>query len=919
MTEPGSSRKRPGPQGASRWRGDRPAGSSAPFIGRARELEAIDDLFARGERLVTILGPGGVGKTRIAVELASRYGGGFEGELDEGVYIFDLSEVDDVTSLCDAVADGLGLPPLLDGGDSVERIGEALAARGACLSVLDNFDRIVPFADESLSRWLALAPELRLLITSRERLHLHHEALIELGPMPLPSTESAETSSDAMELFLRAAQRARRGWSLKPGESQYVVELLRELDGLPLAIELAAARMAVMGPRALLHRLRSGLTVLRRTQRGGASRHETLEHAVDWSWQMLAPWEQAVLAQCAVFRGGFSLEAAEAVIELPAQQGAVEIVDVIQSLRDKSLLSASEPPELEGELRLGQYESVRVFAERRLDERGERDALEMRHAAYYVQAGARWCARAERPDGTFERALLLIERENLLALAERVTRRSPVTVASAQPALEALLILEPVLRVHGPIEGFARLINPVLDVTLGSGADPKLLCRALAAQGRLETARGNQRAGLDALMQALTLATKIDDEPLKGKIELDLAQALMQAGQLEGARERAERALAICDATVLRTEGVGVCSLLGQIAAKEGKLDDAQSYYRDALSRLSMGAASSDEAHLRALIGELHHGNGQLDAARASLTSAQLLYTELGDKRGALSAAAALALLDHDSGELDRAWSGLISVKERFEELGFHRIAARLSLSLGVLLHELGRLEEGEKFFAIAAEEGRRFGDGELLPLALAHRAALQAEAGRQEEAVAALSMANAEVASQGESGAVMAILGLLSKHVERSLTSQDLLRAGKTSHSTVTLRLAVRCLDAVQRRRVQPQPQSQPEREALLVGERGLWFQPPRGEKVTLEKRKPLRLIVERLLWLRLESAGTALAWDGLLQAGWPDEKVIASAGAHRVRVAVSTLRKLGLRGVLITNDDGYLFDPEVPTYLAE
>ncbi len=218
---------------------------------------------------------------------------------------------------------------LLSKGDPVVQLGHAIAGRGRCLVILDNFEQLLAHAGATLGHWLDRASDAAFVVTSRERLHLPGEELIVVEPLAL--------ATDAVELFAARAQAVGPGFALSDANRAAVTEVVRLLDGLPLAIELAAARVRVLSPAQIVERLKDRFKLLAGA-RGTAGRQATLKAAIDWSWDLMTACEQAALAQCSVFEGGFTLEAAEATLNLSRWPEAPPTIDVVQALVDKSLL-----------------------------------------------------------------------------------------------------------------------------------------------------------------------------------------------------------------------------------------------------------------------------------------------------------------------------------------------------------------------------------------------------------------------------------------------------------------------------------------------------------------------------------------------------------------------------------------------------
>ena len=329
---------------------------SEQLIGRDRELEEARGLLEHA-RLLTLTGPGGTGKTRLAIELAADVSERFEG----GVYFVDLAEVEDPDLVVPVVAQALGLRER-SGLGLRDVVAEHLAGK-PMLVLLDNVERVVAAAPD-VSRWLAAAPDSKILATSRHALRVSGEQEYPVPPLRVDA---------AVDLFTERARAVRPEFALN-GERSAVVEICSRLDALPLAIELAAARVKLLPPAKLLERLDQALSLLTGGPRDAPERHRTLRAAIDWSFGLLDPGEQELFARLSVFAGGFTLEAAEAVCEAS--------LDGLASLVEKSLLIQRE--DATGEPRFALLETVREYARGRLDERGETAHTADRHAAYFL-------------------------------------------------------------------------------------------------------------------------------------------------------------------------------------------------------------------------------------------------------------------------------------------------------------------------------------------------------------------------------------------------------------------------------------------------------------------------------------------------------------------------------------------------------
>jgi predicted ATPase len=355
---------------------------SSAFIGREAELEFVSSLLGRDDaRLVTLTGPGGIGKTRLALQVAA----GLQGRFRDGVAVAQLAPVSDPAKVVEAIAQALGVPEAagLEPEDSLS----AYLRERELLLVVDNFEQVVAAAPQ-LARILESAPGVKLLVTSRQVLRLSGEREVPVQPLslpeagddphpgPLPGGEAR--SSDAVRLFLDRA-RSLVGIHTSDADLVAIVEICRRLDGLPLAIELAAARTRVLGPEAILRRLGNRLTCLSDGPRDLPERQRTLRDTIRWSYDLLEPAERALFESLAVFVGGWSLEAAEALAS-PEQHS--DVLGLLASLMDKSLIR--QTGSVDGEPRFGMLQTIHEFALEQLANRGDLDRLRTLHTEYFI-------------------------------------------------------------------------------------------------------------------------------------------------------------------------------------------------------------------------------------------------------------------------------------------------------------------------------------------------------------------------------------------------------------------------------------------------------------------------------------------------------------------------------------------------------
>ncbi|MEU3269996.1 BTAD domain-containing putative transcriptional regulator [Saccharomonospora sp. NPDC006951] len=350
------------------------------FVGRNRELTEVGTLLGR-TRLLTLTGAGGCGKTRLAVEAARAVSGNYPG----GVWFADLAALREPALVADAIAAALDLTPGA-GPDQVRSLVEQLGDR-SCLIVLDNCEQVVHGCARVCTTVLACCPGARILATSREPLRVEGEVTFRVPSLRIPeSTGDPERLADfeSVRLFVERAASVRPGFGLGTGNAEAIAGLCRRLDGMPLALELAAARIALLEPGEILARLGDALTVLG-TGTFGATRHQTLRAALQWSYDLLDADERVLLRRLSVFAGLFSLDAAE-VIGGAAPLGKNRVLAVLGRLVDKSL-AHREPSEQGTRYRL--LDTVRQFAAEVLREAGERHATAAAHCAYFLDVAGR--------------------------------------------------------------------------------------------------------------------------------------------------------------------------------------------------------------------------------------------------------------------------------------------------------------------------------------------------------------------------------------------------------------------------------------------------------------------------------------------------------------------------------------------------
>ena len=402
------------------------------FVGRQSELAHLGRWAEGASRVLTILGTGGMGKTRLALRFAEdarwRYPG--------GVWFVDLTSAKDQASILRTVAQVLGVP--LGPTQATQQLGRVLNAMGRTLLVLDNLEQVAASASAVVSTWLRSTHDLRVLQTSRLRLEIPGEQVLEVGPLERGEGEV----HPGVQLFEARARSARSGFELSPQERRDTARIVSELEGIPLAIELVAARAAVMRPSEILLRMeKAGMDpsqpsvskggMLGEKRPGGIARHRTMRACMDWSWSLLSPAEQWVLSQVSVFEGGFTLDAAEAVVQVPRDLDSSPVFDLLQRLINHSLIMLRSPPGPDLPGRFLVLDLVRAFAREHLEQREE---VEARHALYFAEFGAvRFQAQVRSHGGLARYRALLLEIDNL-------ARATSVSVAAERDDVATRLL-----------------------------------------------------------------------------------------------------------------------------------------------------------------------------------------------------------------------------------------------------------------------------------------------------------------------------------------------------------------------------------------------------------------------------------------------------------------------------------------------
>jgi transcriptional regulator with AAA-type ATPase domain/predicted ATPase len=684
-----------------------PVAPSQGFVGREVELARLAALRRPGA-LVTVLGPGGTGKTRLVNEFRLHAPG-------PSCFI-DLTEARDLEGLANEVARALGVAPQA-GQNAVAAVGAALQVRPGLLLVLDNLEQAVQAARQAVSVWLGQAPGLCCMVTSRELLGLEGEQALELQPLPIPPDAAGLEDlhgNESVRLFLQRAQQAQPGFRLEAANAPAVSAICREVEGMPLALELAAARVGVLAPPQLLERLHDRLAVLRGGRRDLPARHQSLAATVQWSIDLLPPHEREVLAQLSVFRGGFTLEAAEAVVRA---QG--EVLDVLQALRDKSLLRSR----LDGETaRLGLYRAVWEAADDLLRVTGDGTDLRARHMRHFLEFAEPLAARLQTPEAPRAIERLESERQNLYAAHDfALSHAEPPEAARLSLALNVLL------QVRGPMsEQLARLQDASAMLP-----DPQRASRALL---RSELARALYQSGdlpgaLACVEDALHDAAE-GPPAVRGEALLSRSVLYYRTGRMAESLVDADAA---CDLLAAGGHPASCGRAMGRMAlalSAMGRRDEALARCQEAREMLERAGDLHGLALNLAALGIMLHERAEHAASAQAFHDAQQTFERFGDRRGAAGSMVNRALQAQALGRLEDALALTAESARRGGEIGDRHILASACTHRGIVLFELGMDAEALTCVREAEGHARAIGQNNTLAVALEYQAMLLARRG---------------------------------------------------------------------------------------------------------------------------------------------------------------------------------------------
>ncbi|MGB7586123.1 MAG: protein kinase [Terriglobales bacterium] len=669
------------------------------FIGREREAADLRRLLGRADvHLVTLTGPGGIGKTRLALQVAGEMAAQFPG----GVCFVGLSAVGERGLIASAIAQAVGVRERGNASPQENLIEYVAGLSQPMLLLLDNFEHLVAAAPV-VAQMLTAGPRLKVVVTSQAPLHIYGEHEFPVPPLALPDPKSIPplevlSRLPAIALFVERAQAVKHQFALTQENAPAVAAICARLDGLPLAIELAAARIKLISPSAMLARLESRLNLLTGGARDLPTRQQTLRNTVDWSYGLLNGAEQTLFRRLSVFSGGCTLEAVEAVCDTKGDLG-LDVLEGVASLVDKSL--AQQVEQVDKETRFIMLSTIREYALERLAESNDEAATRRSHAAYYLvlaEEGAEEIAAQPEWLDRFE-----FEHENFRLAIDYLVKTGD---AEWGFRIGAALFRFWETREH-LTEGrhaIARLL------ALEGASRPKLRVRLLFAGAVLAVAQGDYKSGRPLFEESLETCVKLNDNRGVAVALNALAVNARDRGEFADASILFERCVAIWKDLGDSANIARALSNLASVMKLQAEYERASSLYDECLTIFREVGDDAGAAWTLNYQGDVAREKADFDAARSLCEQSLSEFRRLRDSWGIASTLADLASLSCDQGNNAEARRLYGESIKGFQELGHKRGVARALECLAVSAAAQSNAEQSLHLAGAAAALRQRLG-----------------------------------------------------------------------------------------------------------------------------------------------------------------------------------------------------------------
>jgi len=746
-----------------------PSLQQTSFVGREREMAEIKARLGAA-RMVTLLGPGGTGKTRLALQV----GGGLLEQYPKGVWLVELGPVSDPEVVVQTVAAVFNVREA-PSHTLLDMLIEYLKPRELLL-ILDNCEHLVEASARLAHALLRGCPQLRILATSREPLGVAGEALYRVPPMSRPDPTRVLTADqlgqfEAAQLFIERAILGNPQFMVTDRIAPVVARVVHRLDGIPLAIELAAARVKVLSVEQIAARLDDRFRLLTAGVRVGLPHHQTLRATIDWSHELLSVPERTLFRRLSVFAGGFSLDAAEAV----CPGGEIDTLDVLDSLArlvDKSLLLTEE---LDGDVRYRMLETIREYGREKLAAAGEQAELHSRHLQWQLALAEQaephlrgpeqitWLDRLELDHDDLRTALewsrtggdtgaglrlagalsiFWARRGHFSEGRERFSAAE--SAASTAPAAVGAKAIYGAGLLASLQADFARaelLCNQSLALYRELG-DRSGAALSLAVLGGIARNRGDFPQAAALLEEGLALARETDDKWTLAELLRGLGLMARRQGDNRRAKALLEESLTLWRA-VGDKWGLAYClTHLGVVAGTEGNFERARILYEESLALAKELGDRNQVAEIFGTLGSLAMDRGDFERATALLEESLVLSRELGNKREVAVALGNLAFATYRRGDFQRATTLLEDSRALFHELGDKRNIATALVILGIMAHHNEEPERAGRLFAEGLSLYREIGDRLGIAECLEGLGAVAATQGNLEQAARLLGVA---------------------------------------------------------------------------------------------------------------------------------------------------------------------------------